>query len=129
MKNLIRKILREETTKGVNTEEFVSFAKDYLDLDNNFIVRVVNDNEDLETMASYDMNDNEVVVNQKNRAFPDVIRSIAHEMVHHKQNQDGVLTGNKEEGTAGSPFENQANAKAGEIVRKFGKKYSEIYNL
>jgi hypothetical protein len=85
MKNLIRKILREETIKGVNTEEFVSFAKDYLDLDNNFIVRVVNGNEDLETMASYDMNDNEVVVNQKNRAFPDVIRSIAHEMVHRRR--------------------------------------------
>ncbi|MDB4335602.1 hypothetical protein N9994_00905 [bacterium] len=129
MKNLIRKILREETTKGVNTEEFVSFAKDYLDLDNNFIVRVVNGNDDLETMASYDINDNEVVVNQKNRAFPDVIRSIAHEMVHHKQNQDGVLTGNKEEGSDGSPIENEANAMAGEIVRKFGKKYPEIYNL
>ena len=129
MKNLIRKILKEETTKGVNTEKFVSFAKDYLGLDDDFKVVLVNDNDDLETMASYDMNTNEIKVNSKNRAFPDVIRSIAHEMVHHKQNQDGDLTGNKEEGSDGSPIENQANAMAGEIVRKFGKKYPEIYNL
>jgi hypothetical protein len=34
-----------------------------------------------------------------------------------------------EEGSDGSLIENEANAMAGEIVRKFGKKYPEIYNL
>ena len=49
-------------------------------------------------------------------------------LVHHKQNQEGELTGDKEEGADGAPLENEANAKAGELVRKFGKTYpADIY--
>ena len=35
-----------------------------------------------------DIKDNKVRVLSKNRALPDIIRSIAHELVHHKQNQE-----------------------------------------
>ncbi len=86
--------------------------------------------DNLETLASYGIEDNKVRVLSKNRALPDIIRSIAHELVHHKQNQKGELTGDKEEGADGAPLENEANAKAGEIVRKFGKIYpADIYDL
>ena len=54
---------------------------------------------------------------------------MAHELVHHKQNKEGELTGSKEEGEDGSPWEDEANAKAGEIVRKYGRENPEIYNL
>ena len=77
----------------------------------------------------YNIKDNEVKVLGKNRSLADIIRSIAHELVHHKQNQNGELSGNAEEGADGSPIENEANAKAGEIVRKFGKIKPEIYDL
>ena len=39
------------------------------------------------------------------------------------------LTGDEEEGIDGSPQENEANAKAGEIVRKFGRENPEVYDL
>jgi hypothetical protein len=57
----------------------------------------------------------------------DVLRSIAHELVHHLQNQRGELDGTKNEGGDGSPWENEANAKAGELIRIFGRQNPEIY--
>jgi hypothetical protein len=50
-------------------------------------------------------------------------------MVHHQQNDRGDLRGNPEEGESGSPWEDEANSKAGSLVRKFGEDNPEIYNL
>jgi len=108
-------------------DDFVDFVSGDLELEDNFTVDITNDSDDVETLASYDINNNEVTVLGKDRSLPDIIRSVAHELVHHKQNQDGELTGNQEEGEDGSPWENEANAKAGELVRKYGKKNPEIY--
>jgi len=110
-------------------DDFVSFTKDELSLDDDFGVELEDDSDELETLASYDIEDNKVKVLSKNRALPDIIRSIAHELVHHKQNQEGELTGDEDEGADGSPQENEANARAGKIVRRFGKRYPEIYDL
>jgi hypothetical protein len=110
-------------------DDFVDFVSGDLELDDNFTVDITDDSEDVETLASYDINNNEVTVLGKNRSLPDIIRSVAHELVHHKQNELGELTGNQEEGEDGSPWENQANAKAGELVRIFGRENPEIYDI
>lgn len=110
-------------------DDFIEFGKKELSLGDGFNVKLTDDNDELETLASYDMSKNEISVMSKNRAVPDIIRSIAHEMVHHKQNELGDLKGNPEEGEDGSPWEDQANSKAGEIVRRFGKEFPEIYDL
>ncbi len=108
-------------------DDFVDFVTGDLDLEDNFTVDITNDSDDVETLASYDINNNEVTVLGKNRSLPDIIRSVAHELVHHKQNERGELTGRKEEGEDGSPWEDEANAKAGELVRKYGRVNPEIY--
>ena len=48
-------------------------------------------------------------------------------MVHHKQMQRGDLKNNPNTGDDGSPEENEANAKAGELIRIFGRQNPEIY--
>lgn len=125
-----------ELVKGKNNsmnesiiDDFIDFGKNELTLGDGFNVRLTDDNDELETLGSYDMLKNEISVMSKNRAVPDIIRSIAHEMVHHKQNEMGDLKGNPEEGEDGSPWEDQANSKAGELVRRFGKEFPEIYDL
>lgn len=123
---------KKRQTKHLNEtviDDFVGFTKNELGLGDDFSVELDNDGEELETLASYDIEDNKVRVLSKNRSIPDIIRSIAHELVHHKQNQEGELTGDEEEGADGSPQENEANAKAGEIVRKFGRENPEVYDL
>lgn len=110
-------------------DDFIEFGKEELSLDDDFRVNLTSDGDDIETLANYDMADEEINVLTKDRAVPDVIRSIAHEMVHHEQNKRGDLRGNPEEGEDGSPWEDEANSKAGVLVRRFGKIRPEIYDL
>jgi hypothetical protein len=130
----IKIINRKSSNKSGNLNEdkiddFINFVKVDLDLDDDFRVNITNNSDNVETLANYDINNNEVTVLGKNRSLPDIIRSVAHELVHHKQNERGELRGREEEGEDGSPWEDQANAKAGEIVRRFGRRNPEIYDL
>jgi len=122
----------QKSIKKINEsviDDFIEFGKKELSLDDDFRVNLTSNGDDIETLASYDMIDNEINVLTKDRAEADIIRSIAHEMVHHKQNERGDLRGNPEEGEDGSPWEDEANAKAGVLVRRFGKINPDIYDL
>jgi hypothetical protein len=55
----------------------------------------------------------------------DILRTLAHELVHFKQLLNGQL--NKDSGRTGSPDENEAHVNAGIIMRLFDKKYPEFF--
>lgn len=67
----------------------------------------------------------EIVVYTGNRNLGDCLRTISHELVHVQQEQLGKIT--EKSGETGSPQENEANAKAGILLREFGKKHPEIF--
>lgn len=58
-----------------------------------------------------------------NRHPMDVARTLAHELVHWKQ----LVDGDELDGADGSSIENEANAVAGVILRKFGKQYPDYF--
>ena len=62
-----------------------------------------------------------------NRHLNDVFRSIAHEMVHYRQDLEGRIK--IDSGETGSDIENEANYIAGIIMRKWGKKHPNIFAL
>ncbi len=109
-------------------EKFIEFVYDNLGLTKNVKIKLTKVRGDVQTTAYYDIVNHIIVVYCKNRAIVDVMRSLAHEMVHHLQNERGDLCGDEYEGSDGSVFENEANAKAGELIRIFGKQNPEIYN-
>jgi hypothetical protein len=82
------------------------------------------------TFGTYQPSTDEIVVVKGNRHPVDVLRTLAHELVHHKQREDGntVL-----DGTTGSDAENQAHAIAGVLMRKFREIhpsiFTEIFNV
>ena len=130
MENNIKQLLREhiETMpKKVIVEKFLDFVKDNLGLTKPFKLILTTNKEGIQTTAVYNFVGNTVTIYIKNRALVDVLRSIAHELVHHLQNQRGELDGMKNEGGDGSPWENEANAKAGELIRIFGRQNPEVY--
>lgn len=53
----------------------------------------------------------------------DIMRTLAHELVHWKQRVEGLEL----DGSDGSDTENQANAIAGIVMRKFGHMYPEYF--
>lgn len=77
------------------------------------------------TFGTYDPSTDEVVVVKGQRHPIDVLRTLAHELIHHKQREDGKVLN----GEDGSPTENEANAKAGELMRKFKTLRPEIFNV
>lgn len=62
-----------------------------------------------------------------NRNLADVLRTLGHEMVHHKQNIEGKLI--ETSGDTGSESENEANSLAGIMLREYGKINPRIYNI
>jgi hypothetical protein len=56
----------------------------------------------------------------------DVCRTLAHELVHFKQDIGGQLEG-ENPGATGSPQENEANAEAAVIMRNWGKRFPRLF--
>ena len=66
-----------------------------------------------------------IVISIVNRHPIDILRTVSHEFVHYKQ----VVDGKKISSNPGSPAENEANAKAGEIIRKYSSLQSDLFDL
>ena len=132
MKPIIKKLLREALITKEESDirtiaDFTNFAKEFLGINDGVQVKLAFERTpDLKTTAYYNST-GFLVVYVKDRAIIDVCRSIAHELVHHKQNLDGKLKDAVIDGEDGSPIENEANAVAGIIIRKYGRLHPEIY--
>lgn len=61
-----------------------------------------------------------------NRHPIDILRTLAHELVHHKQREDQRLK--HDSGETGSDEENEANARAGIIMRNFDDAYPGYFD-
>ena len=109
-----------------NVHEFIKFAKNALQLKEKVSVKLLEKRHQHMTAACYDPNTNEISIYTKGRAFADVCRSLAHELVHQKQNELGILE--IDSGETGSDIENEANACAGIIMRNFGEIVGNLYD-
>jgi hypothetical protein len=109
-------------------DKFVLFVKKQLELKTVPTIKVQNNRDGLKTTANYDYTkENKIIkVCAKNRALVDVCRSIAHEMVHHKQFEQGRL--NTPPPDIGGEIEDEANAKAGQFIKMYAKEDPNIYN-
>ena len=120
----------QKKSKGRIIGEFIKFAKDRLRLISiPFNIKLVKDGEFATTFKSFggfDPVNNDIFIYVTNRSTPDILRTLAHELVHLKQRQDGYI-GGPEDGATGSDVENEANAAAGILLRDFGKLNGNIY--
>lgn len=128
-KKSINEAILNKTDKDLKKiADFVNFAKDFLDINDDIKVELAFERTpDLTTTAYYNYVDKKLKVYVKDRAIIDVMRSVGHELVHHKQNLEDRLLNGEKDGADGSDIENEANAVAGVIIRKWGKKHPELY--
>ena len=118
--------LSDEKKEKLNS--FVKFVKEQLELKTVPTISIQSSRNGLKTTANYDYTkENKVIkVNGKNRALVDIMRSVAHEMVHHKQFEQGRLK--EQPPDIGGEIEDEANAKAGQYIKMYAKKDPTIYN-
>ena len=127
-----RQVTNERGIKKTKEEEiiqdFVDFCSDRLQLENPVKLKLKRDPEWSKrnlTFGRYNsMTDNlEIAVGQ--RHIMDVLRTIAHELTHKRQHETTEVP--DDAGETGSPFENEANARAGVLMREYGEHHPEFF--
>ncbi len=77
------------------------------------------------TFGTFEPDLNKVWVYVKNRNLADILRTLGHELIHRKQDEENRI--DYKSGNTGSEIENEANAQAGVLLRKFGQQNNNIY--
>jgi hypothetical protein len=107
-------------SKKVSLKNFVEFAQGELNLSDLPKIVVVNDPKfsiENKTFGCFTLNDNTITIQIAQRHPLDIYRTLAHEMVHYMQKKSGKEL----DGSDGSDCENEANATAAKIMRKYTK--------
>jgi len=107
-------------------KKFIPLAMHYIGIDSlpeMEFVPMVHD-EEQPTFGRFDNSENKLTVALMNRHPNDILRTLAHELVHYKQSVEHEL--NNDSGRTGSPEENQAHQVAGIVMRHFNKQYPEF---
>jgi Zn-dependent peptidase ImmA (M78 family) len=121
------KSFKQHLSEGIllesKLEKFINFASDHLNLKDKPEITLVTSRDGTMTTANYCPETKIIKIYSKGRALFDIARSIAHELVHHSQNENGQTL----DGTTGSDCENEANSVAGKIIRLYGEKNPDFY--
>jgi len=107
-------------------KRFIVFLKRELRLTYDIPYVLIDDSDFAKNNMTFGMMNREILyISVVNRHPVDILRTISHEFIHYKQ----VMDGKKISSHPGSPAENEANAKAGEIMRKYGRLHPELFDL
>ena len=106
-------------------KKFLPLAMEVLELDSlpKMVFATKVDETEQPTFGLYSNGDRVLKVALLNRHPNDILRTVAHELTHYKQDINNEL--NNDSGDTGSDHENEANATAGVIMRHFNKLYPE----
>jgi hypothetical protein len=126
----VEDIIKPSNRREARIKHFIQWAKS----------RIGVADEDIDIVFSYDQKDaqqehrtgawdwqnNHMVVYVGNRNMVDILRTICHELVHVKQGQVGEIQRATKHGP-GSPLEVEADAKAGYLMKLYGKLHRDIF--
>jgi hypothetical protein len=118
-------------SKQQSIQHFVEFATKRLKLKETPKISLVGGKEYgniKSSLGGFDPMTKEIYVATENRLTADILRTLAHEMVHRKQDEMGLVRNPVKDGADGSPIENNAHAIAGILMREYGRINKQIYN-
>lgn len=112
---------------GPMVDRFVDFASDKLGIKS--LPQIELGGECEKSFGGYAPGNKALSIITKNRHPLDIFRTLAHELVHHKQNEDGKLKDIAKAGETGSPIEDEANSMAGRLMRMYGQENPSHFKL
>lgn len=118
----------DKKTKCINN--FIEYACKRLNLKETPKITLMNGTEYSDThksLGGFNPQTKEIFCATEGRLTADICRTIAHELVHRKQDELGLLKDPIKDGKDGTPIENQANVVAGIIMREYGRIDDYIY--
>jgi len=112
------------------TANFVQYCIKELNIQQRPSIKLIADKNwvaEYRSFGEYNPGAKTIKVYYVSRNTADVLRSLAHELVHHRQEELGMIEAMS--GDTGSEIENEANAMAGILLRDYGKQNIQIYDL
>jgi hypothetical protein len=126
----IEDIVKPSNSREQRVKHFIEWAKKRIGLKDDPINIVFsydkNDAQDQHRTGSWDFINNHMIVYVGNRNMVDILRTVCHELVHVKQGQLGEIQKAKKHGP-GSHLEVEADAKAGYLMKLYGKLHRDIF--
>lgn len=113
-------------------KDFISFVCEKLKMEEPVKVTLRRGRDEyIATTASYVPGDNENHVRCGGRALVDILRSIAHELVHNRQREVGIFEAGEKVRNIGGQIEDKANSVAGIFIKDFTHNYGydHIYDF
>ena len=110
--------------------DFVRFAAEHLELKTLPKFDFVFDSKqsvERKSFGGYQPGAEHITITVKNRHINDICRTLAHELVHFKQDLNDELA-DDDAGSTGSPQENDANAQAAVIMCNWGKQHPNYFD-
>ena len=120
--------LQEITDNNDIIQDFIDFCIKSLDLQEQPNIEFTDDEnaaKQMQALGAFNPTTNKLIVVKGSRLTADILRTLAHELVHRKQAELDQL--GPDSGKTGSPTENEANAAAGVLMRQYGKYRPEIF--
>lgn len=106
---------------------FVRYVVNRLNISDIPTITIIPPTDDMTSLGKYNPSLNQVFIVVQNRLLADILRTLAHELVHRKQDEMGQLKNPGIDGATGSPIENYAHIVAGIIMRDYGKQNTQIF--
>jgi len=109
-------------------EGFLEYCREIIQYESETKIRIFDDHEvakEIKAMACFIPKTDEIWVLRGSRVRADWYRSLAHELVHLRQREQGI----KMDGEDGSDIENEANSLAAVILREWGRRDPSIYEI
>ena len=113
-------------------DKFINYVVDELNIENTPTIYVEKEPSSEYTGGTYRYKggSERIKVRSKGRSLADILRSLAHELVHHKQKENGDFKNKeviKDIPEVGGHIEDEANAIAGRLIKKYGKQNQDLY--
>jgi Zn-dependent peptidase ImmA (M78 family) len=113
----------ENSPTNAFVRQHVKWVADQLGIDTLPKIKLINEPKTT-SFGTYDADNDTITLVTGSRHPIDVLRTLAHELTHYKQHHENRLS--MDGGTTGSEEENEANSKAGIIMRDFAKQNPEF---
>lgn len=120
--------IKTQQEKVEQIKRFAEWAIDHLEIESPPDIRYGNDLGQVKSKRTFGSTSStgDIWVHVGNRNTADGMRTLAHELTHHRQFEQGIATNGMDDEQR-LEVEDEANAIAGRMMRAYGKQHESIY--
>lgn len=109
--------------------DFIDFCRKKLSIQGNLNVVLVGQGSGDQGMSTggFDMETHEILAREYGRSLVDILRSLAHELVHYRQKEVGKIKNGDDIPNIGGEIEDEANSICGQLVKMYVEEKDKRY--